>query len=620
MLAHFSLHLFLIFVAVFIAGLLVISAIRWVTLLLEAYRKVSRHFHIKAISYPATMQGYTKGSLEVVGVNAVQSIQAGKSRYTRTSKKQTQQRRDALALPSALGEASITGALMLKDYLSVDSHFYSAMSSMAGHQIANFADLHEQVSHYATNGFGEMSSHVVDNVQGHLAEQIVAEHLRHLGHHVEMAATSNQSGWDMIVDHAFRINVKDYADQNSFSEHFQHHPDVAVIVPHAVTGSAADFDAASGLDHLHHAFQAHQAVISDGGLDHDAVVSHAHHALNAAHGHVPMHFPVVTVCLSGWREGKLLLDGSTDLTRSATNVALDAAGTGLGGVAGKLTGAAIGTVICPGIGTVIGGFLGAIAGGLGGRAISNNVKEVPLREAREKYLTTRDFTQSLMNKTRRAAELKYASYVNQANQFLGSEAEAQKQSIKRIEIACNQNLLKAASFDEKELAAFTAKVRTELHKERQQAEQQVRQSWHVLEMFWPNANFAASYVTLHFSRKRNSRFAEKFIQIEGSTATSYVRTAAYLQVSLSLGYGLEEAKHYFEKISCQSSLGRNYLSKTVEQAKNKILVVREGQVRLLQRRTQEIAQEMEIAVKDAVLQLKDHETALQKELKAFGKA
>ena len=613
-------HLLLIFVALFVVGFLVVSAIRWVTLLLEAYRKVSRHFSIKAISYPAIMQSYTKGSLEVIGIDAARSRQIEKSHHTRNSKKQTQQRRDALALPSALGEASITGALMLKDYLSVDSHFYNAMSSMAGHQIANFADLHEQVSHYATNGFGEMSSHVVDNVQGHLAEQIVAEHLRHLGHHVEMAATSNQSGWDIIVDHAFRINVKNYADPNSFSEHFQHHPDVAVIVPHGVTGNAADFDAASGLDHLHHAFQVHQAVISDGGLDHDAVVSHAHHALNAAHGHVPMHFPWITVCMSSVKEANLLLEGSTELSRSATNVALDAAGTGIGGLGGKIAGAAIGTMIAPGIGTLIGGLLGAIAGGLGGRAVSDNIKEAPLREARENYLTTRDFTQNLMNKTRKAAELKYANYVNQANEFLGSEAEAQKQSIKRIEIACNQNLLKAASFDEKELAAFTAKVRTELHKERQQAEQQVRQSWHALKMLWPNANFATNYVALHFSQKRNNQFAEKFIQIEGSAATNHVRTAAYLQVSLSLGYGLEEAKHHFEKISRQSSLGRNYLSKIIEQAKGKVLAVREGQVRLLQCRTQEIAQEMELAVKDAVLQLKDHETALHKELKAFGKA
>lgn len=610
----------LLSVAVLALSLLIVATSRWTSLLIQAYKQVGEHFNNKAVSYSALMRNHTNRGLQVIVADADQQKPKGGSNSALISEKQMRLRRDALALPSAVGEASITSALMLQDLLAVDSHFYAAMSSMAGHQIASFADLHEQVSHYATNGLGEISSHVLDNVQGHLAEQFVAEHLRHLGHHVEMAATSNQSGWDMVVDHAFRINVKDYAHPSNFGDHFQHSPDVAIVVPHALSSTPADFDASSGLDHLHHAFTAHQSVISDGGLDHDAVVGHAHHALDAAHGHVPLHFPLITVGLSGWREANLLLDGSTHLARSAANVALDAAGTGIGGFAGHATGALIGTAIFPGVGTLIGGFLDAIAGGMGGRAVTNNIKEAPLREARDAYFASRDQTQSLMDRTRRAAEAQYGNYVSQSNRLLASEADRQNQQISTLRLTCDQRLLQSASFSEQEIAEFTAEVRTRLHEERQQAEHQVLQSWRTFKALWPDQHFVTNYVRYRFTNARNRQFAQRFIQIESSSISAPVRTAAYLQVCLSLGYGLEKAKQHFERIERQSFASRVQLSKMIDQAKGRLLLVRAEQVGILQRRTQEIAREMEDAVKGAVEQLKEREAALQKELKAFGRA
>ena len=83
---------------------------------------------------------------------------------------------------------------------------------------------------------------------------------------------------------------------------------------------------------------------------------------------------------------------------------------------------------------------------------------------------------------------------------------------------------------------------------------------------------------------------------------------------------MEKAKQHFERIDRQSSASRVQLSEMIDQAKGRLLIVRAEQVRILQRRTQEIAREMENAVKGAVEQLKEREAALQKELKAFGRA
>ena len=96
------------------------------------------------------------------------------------------------------------------------------------------------------------------------------------------------------------------------------------------------------------------------------------------------HIPVITVAISSYREFNLLLDNKTDAFTSLKNIGLDAAGAGVGGAAGAKAGAVIGSIFGP-VGTVIGGIGGGIVGAMGGRAISNNIKQRPLKKAIEEY-------------------------------------------------------------------------------------------------------------------------------------------------------------------------------------------------------------------------------------------
>ena len=70
---------------------------------------------------------------------------------------------DALAIPSAAGEAIITSAYMLRDMISVNKHFYDAISSMAGHQIHSFASLHASGADYKYSVLSGVGKHVVDS-------------------------------------------------------------------------------------------------------------------------------------------------------------------------------------------------------------------------------------------------------------------------------------------------------------------------------------------------------------------------------------------------------------------------------------------------------------------------
>lgn len=96
------------------------------------------------------------------------------------------------------------------------------------------------------------------------------------------------------------------------------------------------------------------------------------------------HVPVVTIALSSFREFQLLSDDKTDYITSLKNIALDAVGAGGGAIVGAKGGAIAGSFFGP-IGTIVGGILGGIGGAIGGRAITNNIKIQPLKNAIAEY-------------------------------------------------------------------------------------------------------------------------------------------------------------------------------------------------------------------------------------------
>ena len=96
------------------------------------------------------------------------------------------------------------------------------------------------------------------------------------------------------------------------------------------------------------------------------------------------HVPVITIALSSFREFQLLSDDKTDYITSLKNIALDAVGAGGGAIVGAKGGAIAGSIFGP-IGTIVGGILGGIGGAIGGRAITNNIKTQPLKNAIAEY-------------------------------------------------------------------------------------------------------------------------------------------------------------------------------------------------------------------------------------------
>lgn len=132
------------------------------------------------------------------------------------------------------------------------------------------------------------------------------------------------------------------------------------------------------------------------------------------------HIPVMTIAISSFREFNLLMDDKTDAMTSLKNISLDAVGAGGGGLVGAKAGAlAAGCFFGP-LGTLIGSIVGGICGAMGGRAITNEIKQKPLKNAIEEYQSnvsrmkneTRDKSRNMLQSINSFATHKRSEFKN----------------------------------------------------------------------------------------------------------------------------------------------------------------------------------------------------------------
>ncbi len=133
----------------------------------------------------------------------------------------------------------------------------------------------------------------------------------------------------------------------------------------------------------------HVSMISNSISEHSHSAStvigeNFHHEFFANGDGVNAHFPYFTLILASVREASLLIEEKTNLANSLKNISLDVAGTGLGSLGGLKAGVSIGAFFGP-LGAAIGGIVGAVGGAIAGRAITNDIKIAPLKEAIEAY-------------------------------------------------------------------------------------------------------------------------------------------------------------------------------------------------------------------------------------------
>ncbi len=244
----------------------------------------------------------------------------------------------------------------------IDPELMTAIDRSHGASGIAFDDLVERVER-AHEGGSEVWEGLLSNYKGYLGEHRLAVELEARGHVVELADTSNQEGWDALVD-GQPVQFKVGLDTGGIEAHLEAHPDIPVItVAEHASGFAdhADVDAlvpVSGQE-IHETTQAGLEGVED-------------------LGDLPLDFPLVTAVFSGKRHFGAVVRGDSDGLTAFKRTMTDTALVGGGAMAGAKAGAVVGALGGP-LGMIIGAVLGGFGAGRYARRFANNINQAELR-------------------------------------------------------------------------------------------------------------------------------------------------------------------------------------------------------------------------------------------------
>jgi hypothetical protein len=213
---------------------------------------------------------------------------------------------------------------------------------------------------------------------GYVGEQVAADELAAQGHLVEFATTSNNPGWDLLVDGA-AVNVKTYGHIAGVNAHAAADPEVEFLVPTDIAGTST-LPNVSKLE----GFGGEQVGdMWDGSVDAAQALVDGSFAVDAMSGG----FPLTLIALTTYREARAVYEGKR-LEHAARDLGMVVVCRGGGAIVGAKAGAAAGAWVDTaaggttlGVPTVVGAMGGGVVGSTLGASAMNWVKNMPLRHA-----------------------------------------------------------------------------------------------------------------------------------------------------------------------------------------------------------------------------------------------
>ncbi|WP_183360013.1 hypothetical protein [Geomonas limicola] len=199
----------------------------------------------------------------------------------------------------------------------------------------------------------------VSQMQGYVAERLVAHHLEAQGHDVVFPSVSNQEGWDVLVDGA-PFQIKNLATAAGVHEHLQRFHDIPVIV---------NADLAGQVGHLNN-------VYVDPMLQHDQVLDLTEQSLHSARELADFEIPWISLAVSSAASLRDLVNHHTDLNGAVINALSNTAGRIAVGKVGSVTSGMLGLLLFGPAGSVVFSGAGAVVGAYWGRKAAGSVRSL----------------------------------------------------------------------------------------------------------------------------------------------------------------------------------------------------------------------------------------------------
>lgn len=256
-------------------------------------------------------------------------------------------------LSGGRGDAAFAGLVVgdfLYDYLRIDPLVMEGIDFARAADLSDpllFADFANRQASLMAVGEGDSLS----RLQGYVAERIVAQHMAEAGHEVSFPETSNQRGYDLLVD-GQPFQVKCTQSSSYIQEHLEKYPDIPVIVNAEQAERFADVP----------------GVYVDPGLSVGTVREMTKDAIADGADILSFEVPWFALAVATAVEIRELYRFRTGLSQAVVNIATDTAGRAGGGLIGAPLVATIGSAAFGPAGSVVGALAGAVVGGfLGGR-------------------------------------------------------------------------------------------------------------------------------------------------------------------------------------------------------------------------------------------------------------
>ncbi len=299
------------------------------------------------------------------------------------------------------GEVAVIGGLTFADLLH--------NAALIDPRVVAAADFSRAESLNDVFGFGSFAERVrslgeaaragaENNLLGYVAEVFVAARLN--GHDVEFPTTSNNPGYDLLVD-GQPFQVKCYADGSAAVEaleaHFSRYADTPVFINSDVQPAVEASDA-SWVERVYYV----------DGYDHESVKTLMDESLEAGADLVDLGGPLFAAVFAGGRNLYRWHRGSIPLRDLPLEVFLDSSIYGALAVAGSLSGKLVGTILFGPAGALILGSAGGPAALFGTRKVRQAVdKRLMTGWLRDVDAATTGFLHSLMEAMRRKVVRNY---------------------------------------------------------------------------------------------------------------------------------------------------------------------------------------------------------------------
>jgi hypothetical protein len=242
-------------------------------------------------------------------------------------------------------------------------------------------------------------------LQGYVAEQMLAAELQAKGHDVELPDESNNPGWDLLVD-GQPFQVKNLASPDGVREHLETYPDIPVYVNEEL---ATYFEGNP------------QVYVSN--ISRDEVIEATSTTITHADDLLDFEVPWIAAGVSSIYNIKRVWSDDVSMNQAVFNVVSDTSSRVVLGTLGQKAGVVAGTMIFGPAGGITGAMFGAYAGASQGGKLSTGIKRVfSKKKERETVSAMGDLIQKVIFEIDNKLEIKKRKIDKLKNEMLRSKA------------------------------------------------------------------------------------------------------------------------------------------------------------------------------------------------------